>query len=461
MSTLPPPPAIPGSRFGHTARFFRNPFPMLEEAQAELGDIFSMDLVGMGHWVYLCSPALIKEMFKAPADVLVAGEVNRELLGFMLGEDSTFCLDGQAHRQRQRLIHPFLNKPSLIHGHVPLVRELALETLAAMPMDRSFPFLHVAHRLSLDVMLRVFFGTGQRHELAELATLFDTFAGKGLRSPLIPLKFLQIDLGRHSPWGRILHMQRRVREAFGKAINRRLDGASSLGDTGDAGDDRGILLDVATTQQKDGGTLSRESLLQEVINLLFAGHETTGTIMTWTLETLHSHPEVLDRVRQELADVAGDAPISLEHVPRLEWLQATIQETIRYRPIAPMAGVRLAKRPFEIGGHTVPEGSLVAQCFPRMARFPELYARPDHFDPEHFYRRRTKPFEWNPFGGGTRMCVGRGLAELELLVVIATFLQHADFEIAQDTVVPERQGLFFTPSQGLQLRMKHRNGSLS
>ena len=457
MSADRRPPRVPGLAVTNTARFYKDPFSLLERAQKAHGDLFSVKLLGLGEWTFLCSPALVKEMFKAPTDVLSAGENNGQILGFMLGKDATFSLEGDAHRQRQWLVHPFLNQPSKILGHVPAIRQVALRILDRWPRDRPFAFLDQGHRISLDVMLHVLFGDSEDETLDHLRELFEVFAGKGCRSPLIPLSFLQINLGPKSPWGKILEMRRRVMEAFGAEIDRRLPAMDAEGgEPGEpdaATDDLDVLSQLASTPQRNGVTLSRQSLLEEVINLLFAGHETTGTIMTWTMETLHSHPEVLDRTLKELDEVLGGEPVSAETVPQLEYLDAVIQETIRYRPIAPMAGIRRVEKPFELDGRTLAPGSIVTQCFPRMARRPELFERPDVFDPNHFYQRRMAPFTWNAFGGGTRMCVGRGLAELELKVVLATLLQNARFTIAQEAVTPERSGMFFGPSQGLRLEV--------
>lgn len=451
-------PRVAGLTATNTVRFYRDPFQMVEEAQKTHGDIFSISLLGLGQWVFLCSPDLVREMFKAPTDVLPAGENNGQLLGFMLGTDATFSLDGDAHRQRQWLVHPHLNKPSMIERHVPAIRTVALRALERWPRDRPFPFLDHGHRISLDVMLHLFFGDSEGAALDHLREVFEVFAGKGCRSPLIPLSFLQINLGPWSPWGKILEMRRQVKEAFGAEIDRRISAAppSSEDDGTAPPSDLDVITQLARTPQRNGELLSRQSLLDEVLNVVFAGHEATGATLTWALETLHSHPEVLERVHAELEDVLGGQPVTAQALPRLEYLAAVIQETIRYRPLAPMAGVRKVAKPFEIGGRTLEPGTIVTQCFPRMAQNPEVFERPEIFDPERFYRRKIAPFTWNPFGGGSRMCIGRGLAELELKVVLATLLQEAEFELAQDDVKPERAGLFFGPSKGLMLRVRNR-----
>lgn len=446
------PPQLAGSAFRQTARFLKDPFALIEDGMRQHGDIFSVRLMGFGQWTFLCAPEWVKSMFKAPGDVLAAGEANRAQLGFMLGTDASFSLDGDAHRQRQKIVHPFLNRPSKTHHLVPTIHRLTRRMVDGWAEGEALPFLHAAHRLSLDVMVHCLLGNSDSDDLDALCDLFDRFAGKGLRSPLVAMPYLQWDLGRWSPWGRILHMRRQVMERFRQQIQwRQVQRRTAPGCPG-----QDPWSQIAQIPQGSGDPLTETALLEELINLLFAGHETTGTILTWTLECLLAHPQVLAELRAELHTELGDTPITPAHLDTLPYLHAVIQESIRFRPIAPMAGVRLVKKPFEVGGYEVPPDQLVVQCFPAMARRPELFERPDVFDPAHFYRRKMQPFTWNPFGGGTRMCIGRGLAELELKVVLATLLQEVDFRLAQETVKPVRNGFFFAPNEGLRITWSRR-----
>lgn len=443
--SLRQPPRIAASALVQTGRFFIDPFQLLQDGFQAHGDIFSARILGVGEWVFLCSPDLVRQMFKAPAESLSAGEVNRNLLGFMLGLDATFTLDGEAHRRRHRLVHPHLNGRKT-HQHIPTMREVALRALANWPMDRPFAFLPHAHRMSLDVMTQTMFGQSGLEKIEELSSLFHEFAAKSVRSPLVMMPLLQIDLGALSPWGKVLRLKEKTLRAFAAEIAQRNEILQHEDES-----DSDIVNSLA-----HGGDLSNAALLDEIINLLFAGHETTGNALAWCMETLHSHPEILECLRRELDDVLRGQPIEAVHLPDLKYLHATIHETIRYRPLAPMAGMRRAQEPLEIGGYLIPEGFMVTQAFPVMARRPDLFKNPEQFDPQHFYERKFRPFEWNPFGGGTRMCIGKGLAEVELKVVLATLLQHAEFQLAQDGIKPVRSGHFFSPSQGLQVTLKRR-----
>lgn len=445
----PPSPQL--AALVQTYRFLVDPFRFIDDTRSTLGDVFSLRMIGLGDWTFVCSPELVKELFKAPTDVLAAGEVNAKQLGFVVGLDATFSLDRQDHLDRRRLVFPYFNGRNVLR-YVEVMRELTESALAQWRPAEPFALLPRMHRLSLDVLMRVMFRESDPRRVRELTDLFDRFATEGLRSPLMALPPLQLDLGGWSPWGRVLKLRAAVRTALAAEIAER---AARATESEEGGDIVQALLDV---EQKDGTPLRPEAILDEVITLLFAGHETTGAILTWCVECLLDHPEVLARVRDELARELGERPIEASDVGRLPFLEAVIQESIRYRPIAPMAGLRLVKQPFELGGFTLAPGSIVTQCFPAMTRREDLFARPQEFDPGHFFERKLRPYDWNPFGGGTRMCIGKGLAEIELLVVLATVLRRVTLRLAQDGVRPVRHGFFFAPSHGLRVVLQERIG---
>lgn len=458
---MPPPPPSPAlAPWRQSLAFLRDPFPLLRDSWQELGDLFSIRVLGMGEWVFACSPELIKAVFKAPTDQLAAGEVNGAQLGFMLGLDASFSLDGSAHLERRRLVHPLLNGRAVL-PHIAAMRAAATEALDSWPPGQPQRFLEIAHRLSLAVLCQAMFGDSPAGTVADIRRRFELFADRGLRSPLLVMTPLHLDLGRWSPWGRILELRRRAIGAIEAEIRRRVaaGGAGSDGEASGAGEEAGDLVAaLIRTPLRSGERLGVEAIRDEVVNLLFAGHETTGSILAWTLECILSRPEVEERVRAELASVVGEREIGPGDVGNLPYLEAVIQETIRYRPIAPMAGIRMVKEPFDLGGYTLRPGQRVTQCFPILCRRPELFARPEIFDPDHFFGRKTKPYEWNPFGGGTRMCIGRGLAEVELVVITATLLQQARLRLVDDEVRPERHGFFFGPSRGLPIVLEARLG---
>jgi cytochrome P450 len=443
---LPPFPSLPAPL--QTARFFKDPFSLTKECRRKLGDLFTLRLLGLGNWVFVSQPDHIREVFKAPPDVLVSGEINASTLGFMLGLDATFCLDGDAHLKRRKLMHPFFNGRAVLEK-VDLMREVTLAELEKFPAAGPFPFQPWSLHSSLVVVMTLLFGASKPADLEELTEVFENFAHKGLRSPLLMMPFLQLNLGRFSPWGRILGLRKKTFEVFDRAIAERRERPEEF-----AG--RDVAAQVCAWRNEAGEMLSAESIRDEILNDIFAGHETTGNTLSWCLECALTHPPVLEKLRAELDGVLAGEPIRAEHLKSLPYLLAFLEECFRCRPLAPTEGIRMVKQPFQLGEFLLPPGTIVVHSSPLFAERPEIFEDPDTFEPERFVDRKMKPFTWNPFGGGRRMCLGKGLAEVELAVTVAILFSRYDIKLAQAKVEMERAGFFFAPSQGLLIEVTPR-----
>lgn len=443
---LPPFPSFPAPI--QTARFFKDPFTLIKECRRKLGDLFTLRLLGMGNWVFVSQPDHIREVFKAPPDVLVSGEINASTLGFMLGLDATFCLDGEAHLKRRKLMHPFFNGRAVL-DKVDLIREVTITETAKFPHGQPFAFQPWSLHSALVVVMNLLFAASKPKDLEALTTAFERFAHDGLRSPLLLMPFLQWNLGRFSPWGRILELRRQAIVAFDRAIAERREHPELFGE----GDVAAVICAYRT---EAGEPLASESIRDEILNDIFAGHETTGNTLAWCLECALTHPRVLERLREEIDGVLGGEPIRAENLKSLPYTLAFLEECFRLRPLAPTEGIRLVKQAFQLGEFLLPPGTILVHSSPLFAERPELFEDPDTFEPERFLDRKMKPFTWNPFGGGRRMCLGKGLAEVELAVAMATLLARFDIRLAQDKVLPERAGFFFAPSQGLRITVSPR-----
>lgn len=203
-----------------------------------------------------------------------------------------------------------------------------------------------------------------------------------------------------------------------------------------------------------GEVLGEQELIATCVLLLFAGHETTGIALAWANYWLHRHPGALDRLRAEV-DALGDSP-DPEVIARLPYLDAVCNETLRLHPIVPDVP-RMLTRPLELGGYRVapPLGVDVATAL--VHRREALYPEPDLFRPERFLERRFTPFEFFPFGGGHRRCIGAAFATYELKIVLATFLRHAHLELAEpDAVKPARRNVVIGPATGVRMRLRER-----
>jgi cytochrome P450 len=207
-----------------------------------------------------------------------------------------------------------------------------------------------------------------------------------------------------------------------------------------------VLAMLLEARHDDGSPMSEQEIRDELMTLLIAGHETTASTLAWAFERLRHDPRVLSRLVEEI-DAGEDA-----------YLTATIQETLRIRPVLPNVAPRLVVKPIEIGGWTYPAGcSLVLNSY-LIHHDPEIYPDPDKFQPERFLDEQPGTYTWIPFGGGRRRCLGASFAMLEMTIVLRSAL--STLELQPEATSPEvarRRNITVRPSQGAQAILAERH----
>ena len=194
------------------------------------------------------------------------------------------------------------------------------------------------------------------------------------------------------------------------------------------------------------------------MSLLLAGHETTATALAWTFERILSLPDVCAKVVEELDTVFRGGLPSPDRVPKLEYLDAVIKETQRFRPIMPIGGSRRVKAPFAVGGYMIPPGATLTNCMYLLHRRSDIYPEPEQFRPERFLGKNVDPNEWTPFGGGVRRCLGMAFAHLEMKAVLAAVLSRARLGILNPHAKIKRRGFFLIPDGGPRVVVKALKG---
>jgi cytochrome P450 len=191
----------------------------------------------------------------------------------------------------------------------------------------------------------------------------------------------------------------------------------------------------------------------QVVTLLFAGHETTAVTFAWAVYWLLREPAVLERLRGELQ---GVDPSDLEATQKLPYLDAVCCEALRIEPVVSDFG-RICKKPLALGPYTVPAGEIVFVNSCSLLRDESLYPEPLRFRPERFLERSYGPAEFTPFGGGHRRCLGAAFAEAELRIALSTLVGDWDLTLADAT--PEkaiRRNITMGPKRGVRVRVAER-----
>ena len=282
--------------------------------------------------------------------------------------------------------------------------------------------------VTLEVILRAVYGLtdieGAREVIEEFARASDALLVPALlRRRWFP------------PWRRFLSARAALDELIYSTIaDRRADP--------DAGSKDDVLSLLLRATDEDGTPLNDNELRDELVTIVGAGHETTATALSWAVERLTHNPDVLARLRASLE--AGET----------EYLDATIKETLRARPI--IADVaRLVKAPLTVGGYAVPEGSILLAAIAAMHQRPDVYPEPERFRPERFLEATgADTYTWIPFGGGVRRCLGATFAFEEMRIVLREIVTRASFASVSDG--GERaamRNITLAPAQGARVRL--------
>ncbi len=441
---IPPGPRTPA--LAQVVRWIRQPVALMEECTARYGDAFTLRFPGFPPLAFFAAPAAIKEIFTADPDDLRAGQAN-VVIEPIVGRHSLLRLDGARHqRERRLLMPPFHGERMRLYGSV--MRATTEEVVAGWPVGARFPIHPEMQRITIDVILRTVFGIDDGARFALMREKLTRMIAFGSANPRLGIPWLQIDWGRLTAWGRFRALMRDIDVLlFDEFARRRVAPTAGRED---------ILTLLLGARDEQGEPMTDAELRDEMITLLLAGHETSATALAWVVHRLVQHPEALARVHAELERVVGAGPMAPEHVVQLEYLEATIKETMRLNPIVPAIG-RALSRPIRIGGHDLPASVVAAPCIYLTHRRPEVWEDPERFEPERFLTRKPGPYEFFPFGGGTRHCLGAAFAMYEMKIVLAEMLGRVELRAAPGyTVRIVRRGVTFAPSDGLPIVVDRR-----
>jgi cytochrome P450 len=418
--TVDPLPAGPTEPpIWQTLRWLLRPISFMEACRRRYGDVFSVRFLGFKTpMVMLSDPDAIRALYSNAEHGLPAGRTIALLP--ILGPRSLLLLEGSEHLARRRLMLPPFHGARM-RAYEDTVRQVVAEDVETWPTGKPFALHPHMQKVTLEVILRAVFGVtdaGRRAALgAQLAQLLTDTASAGLQLAVLLQQRFQ---GAPDPLKR-LHERR-------QAIDRMLD-REIAERRADPRED--ILSMLVAARFEDGEPLPDAEIRDQLMTLLLAGHETTATGLAWTFDLLLRHPETLERA---------------EHDER--YLRAVVTESLRLRPVIPLAGRRLAA-PLEVDGHVLPPGTDVTPAIwlahTRADRYPEPFA----FRPERHLDGGAGTSAWIPFGGGVRRCIGAAFAEMEMRVAIAEILSRRTLTAASPAAErPARRNVTLSPAGG-------------
>ena len=433
MTRLPPGPR---GRLLNTYRSLSDCFRFYPLWRERYGDPFTVRAI-TGTIVLAADPLLIKQIFSADPGLFAPFGANA--VAPIVGPASILLLQGERHKQERQLVMPPFHG-SRMRAYGEQMRDVTLQHVRAAPRQASFQA--VAQQIALDVILRTVFGVEERARLEGFLRSI-TEVVDGVHPAFLFMPFLQVELGGFGPFARF---RRRYQEldALLKEEIRRARGR----------DGQDILSLLVQARYDDGSAMDEDAICDELRTLVVAGHETTALSLSWALDLLHRHPEARRRALAEI-DALGSDP-KPDQLANLPYLDAICKETLRLYPVVTEV-LRVLREPFALGGYELDAGTVVAANIVLAHRDAGRFPEPDRFRPERFLEQRFTPFEYLPFGGGHRRCIGAAFASYELKVVLGTVLSQFDVELLNaGAPKPLRRNITIAPHDGVPVRLTSR-----
>ena len=440
-STLPPGPK---GHFllGVLPEIRRDELDYLKFLVREYGDVVFLRVVN--HPVFVLShPRDIEEVLLTNYSNFVKSIFLRESQA-LFGE-GLLTADGKAWVRQRRLLQPAFHHERVV-AYSRVMVEHAERMLGPWQDGETRDVFEDMIRLTMEIIAQVLFGDDIASETAQASEALRVF-------------FEQFDerFGLYAipEWlptpGNIRYRRaiRRLDDLLERVIRARRSNGQDSGD---------ILSMLLRVQDEDGSRLSERQLRDEMMTLFFTGHETTALALAWTWHLLSQHPEVQEKVYEEVHNFLGDREPTFEDIPQLRLVDAVIKESLRLYP--PAYGiVRQAVKDCQIGGYTVPAGASLA-IFPwSVHRDPRYFERPEEFLPERWadgLAKRLPRCAYIPFSVGPRVCIGNTFALTELALLVPAIARKFQFRPAPGYRVHVNPSLTLRPRPGVKLVLKKR-----
>jgi retinoid hydroxylase len=387
------------------------------ERHQQHGNIFKVSMPGLfDNIACLVGPEANRLMFKDEADKLSSRLGNR-FLSPILSPDMVLMQDGQQHRISRKLILPvFL--PQAIASYFDTIQAVVTETIDDWGRQGTLDLSAELHKLTLKMVVKIFLGSEKTSEIEQISEWFT---------------ILVDSLNGVIKWDNPLTMHGRGQAARRKIfdyVRQIIQDRAAQSDLKQSTTD--VLSLLLNTVDEDGNKFTETQVINQAIGFLFAGHDTTSSLMSWLLFELGNRPEWRQRLRDECRQVMGDNSIALAHLRQLPNMINAIKEGERMYPPGFII-CRMAMADIEYGGYLIPAGWFVC-IFPMMThRLPEIYQDPDSFDPDRFAPPREEdqkqPYSLIGFGGGVHSCIGVELAKMEMKIILSTLLQKYDWTV--------------------------------
>ncbi len=425
---------------GSAPDFLNNTLQFFDDLR-DYGDVAHFRFLWHQDYV-INSPELIREVLITKAD-----HFNKtKLFKRVAEEDTLFTGDGDFWKKQRKLLQPAFHT-GRIGGYVDVMRDYTNAYLEKWEDGEQRSITNDVTEITIRIFTKALFDAEIGEEsykaamaLNRLVNLFNTLLAGGSVVPRwVPTKTNRI----------AKESEATLREILMKMIHERRE----------SGEDHGDLLSMMIhSTYDDGSKMTDEQLYAEVSALFIAGQEANAGMISWALYMLSQHPDLAQKFYDEVDTILGDRPVTLDDLKNLTYTDMFIKETLRLYPLA-YAFSRDVIQDVELGGYTIPAGASVHISPWSLHRNSDIWDAPDTFDPKRFHGEHGAEYgkyDYLPFGGGPRVCIGNHFAIMEAKVCLVTIAQRYRLDLAPGyTITPDRQFTIY-PSDGLPMIVRQR-----
>lgn len=422
------------------------------------GDLFTTRVLGLNSppVVFLGAPQAIQEITSIPSSQLDFRKATH-VFEPLMGERSIVLQEGRSHQRLRQMIVPSLHGDSL-KRYGQLICQIIEDATAEWTTDSKVSIHNVMPKITLRIILQVVFGIapGPRYRQLEtlLASLLDDITTPWYSS-LFFFPPLQKDLGAWSPWGHFLRRRQKIDALiYAEIAAKRSNLEEKRSEQSEQDND--ILSVLMSAQDEDGQPMSDVELRDQLVSLLLLGYETTAAVLAWAFYWIHASDSVLEKMLIELEELGNN--LNPETIMQLPYLTAICAETLRINPIALICTPRRILEPLQLSGYHFDTGTILVPCIYLAHRRPEAFPDATQFKPERFLNHKFSPYEYLPFGGGARGCIGQALSMWEMKLVLATILSRYRLTLVDPhPVQPVRRGITIVPSGEVRVVVRNRS----
>jgi len=433
-------------------RFVQNPIPLINETIEEMGPSYRVHLGGVNRSLMTQDPEVIQHVLQKNHKNYYKSKIQTEGLAKYAGY-GLLTTDGDYWLRQRRLIQPGFHKQKLkslvqrmndvVLEHVELIRKKLEQGESTVELTKD-----MVH-LTLKVVSRSLFSSGisedQLSILGDAVTISQVAVIKDIRQPMFKW------------WRRLTGEQKQYNSAVIKGRKLLMSLIEGRRASGTSHDD---LLDMLLESRYEdtGEAMTTTQILDEILIIFAAGHETTANAMTWTLYLLDKYPKILNSLRQEIETVHLPANPGFEHVSQLTYCKQVISESMRLFPPAWITD-RIALQDDQVGNVKIEKGEIIGIYIYGAHHSKALWDDPEVFNPDRFSRENQKTisaYSYFPFGGGPRLCIGQQFAWTEMILALYHLLKEFDFSLEEGHQVDMEPLITLRPKYGMPMKVKTR-----